>query len=78
MNVLNINNVASLQKESQSALSAFEKTIVRLNGINDRIAKLYSTKQAQVASLQGELKQLNEATVQNSKVVKKITSFLED
>lgn len=73
-----LNTVASLQKESQDALSIFEKTITRLNNINEKIAKMTATKVGKAAKLSQEIESLDTALAKNDKLAKKLEAFIAD
>lgn len=73
-----LNKVASLQKESQDALSIFEKTVTRLNKINEKIAAATAYRIEKAIKLSEDIEKLDIATAKNAKLVAKLSSFLED
>lgn len=79
------NKVAQLQKESQDALSIFEKTATKLQNINEAIIKAKAAravkieaKLKEVEALQGEMSSLVASADKNTRLSIKLMSFLED
>jgi len=73
-----LNKVASLQKESQDALSIFEKTVTRLNKINERIEIATAYRVSKAAKLTEDIEKLDASAARNAKLAAKLSSFLED
>jgi len=72
------NSVAELQKEGQDAISIFDKTVIKLNSVNEKISKAISTKRDKESKLALEIKALDEAALKNAKVAAKISDFLKE
>lgn len=84
-NPLSSNSVANLQKESQNAMSLFEKTITKIGNIQERIQAAKAKRvakiegyQTKIDAKQAELDQLVEAETQNDKRVTKLLAFLDE
>lgn len=84
-NPLSQNSVASLQKQSQNAMSLFEKTITKLGNINERIQTAKAKRvakidgyQSKINVQQSEIDQLVAAETKNDKLNAKLLAFLED
>lgn len=84
-NPLSQNSVAALQKQSNSAMSLFEKTISKLENINERIRTAKAKRvakidgyQTKIDAQQIEINQLVEAETKNDKLNSKLLAFLED
>lgn len=76
--MITVNKVASLQKQSQDALSIFEKTATRLRNINEKIAAATAVRVGKAAKLTAEIEALDVSAAKNAKLASKLTSFLED
>ena len=76
--MITLNKVASLQQQSQDALSIFEKTVTRLNKINDSILKAKQARIAKMDKLQNEIDTLVVHETKNDKLATKLINFLED
>ena len=76
-NLIELNKVASLQKENKSILGVFEKAVSRFRIVNEKIAKAKLIRVNKIDKLQGEFESLEVAEARNNKIQSKLEEFLE-
>lgn len=85
MNILKNSDVAKLQKESDNAMSIFEKTISKISATNERVREAKAKRVAKADSYLEKAKVEQEAVAQlvniettNDKKLTKLMDFLND
>lgn len=72
------NKVEQLEAKSASILDIFTKTVNDLNKVNEEASKEASNRKAEAAQLLSEAESLETVVANNSKVIGKINSILND
>ncbi len=76
MNLFNV--VKRLQKKSKAIHSIFNTVVTDLNKVNDMINVATAKKNADLIKIQNHILELKTELDNNTKVINKITSFLND
>lgn len=71
-------SIETLKQESNKALDVFTKTVIKLESLNNEISDQSLEITENIISLESDLDQLKSQKEQNSKIINKINTILND